>query len=144
MVISFKATVKGTGGVVRSMGRVVAWANMELPQLTFEESQQGARIASLLAPQDTGALVNAIGTRPSSRGKGFSVVSRIPKGKNSQRTKPRAYHMFMHGIKAKSFPLYNTGKDIKNGDPRYMFTTANIMRREYPKKVLNSLRKKIK
>lgn len=133
IVVQVKVT--GVKGVVRSMGKLVEWANIKTPAVTFDAAERGKEKAVQLAPKDTKDLINAIGVAES-RGKGFSVVSRVPKGQNKRK---RKYHMFMHGLEG-----YNTGNMIRTGDPRYMFTMYQWLRKEYPKKMQESLDKAIR
>lgn len=133
--------VKGTQGVIRTMGKIQRWANLEVPKLTFDQAEEGKRFAASIAPRKTGQLINNIAVA-SRRGKGFALISRMPKGQN--RAIPRPYHYFMHGIRADGFPYYDTRNNIRTGDPRFMFTTAEYLRKRYPDKILKSLDRTIK
>lgn len=135
--------VKGVQGVVRTMGRLQRWASIESPKLTFDQAEEGKRIAFNLAPKRTHALVNAIATT-GGKGKGFSVVSRMPKNQRRLDGVPRPYHFFMHGMKTNGFPYYDTSRKIRSGDPRYMNTTYNLLSKKFPEKISKSLDKTIK
>jgi len=134
LVVKLKVT--GAKGLVHSMGKIVNWANIIVSGVTFDEAEWGKDFAKSIAPHDTYDLINAIGTAQARGNKGFSVVSRMPKGHNKRN---RPYHMFMHGLESP-----NTSGQHFNGDPRYMFTTFDMLRKRYPKKVQESLDKAMK
>ncbi len=133
MVSQVKVT--GIRGTVKNMNRILEWANIKLPALSFDTAEKGKEYAVGIAPRKTGDLINAIGIAQD-KSKGFAVVSRTPKGNNSRR---RPYHEYMHGL-----GNYNTASKIKSGDPRYMFTTFDWLRKKFPEEVQKSLDKAMK
>lgn len=130
--------IKVTEGVIKSFNRIVNWVNLSVPQLTFDAAHEGAEYARLIAPKDTRALHNAIGTGEG----GFAIVSRLPKAQKNRsgalRAIPRPYHAFMHGIGG-----YDTSAQIRSGEPRYMFKTFEMISKKYPDDLSNSLKREI-
>ena len=122
--------VTGVQGTVRNLNRVIEWANIKTPNVTFDAAERGKKYARDIAPKDTRALINAIEVA-SNRGKGFVILSRTPKHKDGRY---RKYHMMMHGLYGK-----DTSNSIRSGDPRYMFTMFEWLRKKYPMMVQESL-----
>lgn len=128
-------TIKVKSNVVKNMGNLIRWVNMELPAVSLDAANYGARYAAGLAPRDSNALYQAIGVN-TVKGKGFSVVSRTPKNRDGRY---RPYHLWMHDM-----GKYSTSWMIKSGNPKYMFVTAEKLRNRFPDEVIDRLNKKIK
>jgi hypothetical protein len=128
-----------------SMGRLIHWANVEVRGVTEEVAIEGKYYAKSIAPRHTGALIQAIDTKPGRSGKSteFMVVSRTPKpqkdimGRPSKRMVP--YQMYIHrGLRG----MYKGGK--KTGDHNYMQTTALYLAKKFPDTLMKSLKKRKK
>lgn len=93
-----------------------------------------ARMATLLAPEDTGATKQAIRFEG---GASRSVVRLIQPQQN--RRQPRPYHMWMHGLNPRSdaINIRRFQSRIYTGDPQFMFT-ATEHARKYDQTLRNS------
>lgn len=126
-------TVTIRENVVKNMNRLVRWVNLEVPKITEEQATRGARFARDIAPKDTGALIQAIEAVKEGRGSAYRIVSRTPKHRDGRL---RPYNYYLHeGVTV----------NIKNGrEQRYMKVTARMIAENFPKEVMNSLRKRVK
>jgi len=120
------------------MGHVIHWANIEIPKVTEEAAYWGAKFARGIAPEGTGALIQAIDVKPGRSGKGteYIVVSRTPKspGNPNWAGKRVPYQVFLH----KGMRGAYTGT-TKTGDHKYMYTTRDLLKGKYPKDMQKSL-----
>src|SRR6056297_3542931 len=123
------------------MGRIINWAQLEVPNITEEQAEKGAQYAKSIAPEQTGALIQAIDVKPG-RGRDssrYTIVSRTPKKNPNWYGETVPYQVFLHkGLRG------GYRGATKTGDHEYMYTTASILRKGYPRKVQNSLAKILK
>ena len=127
---------KGATELHRYFNRLGSWLQLELPMLTQQQAVEGKEFAAGIAPNQTGALISAIGIRKGSD-KEYNIVSRVPKGASNPRNVP--YQVYLH---AGARGNYRGGK--KSGDHQYMETTYNHIKNRYPQRVERALDKQLK
>jgi hypothetical protein len=131
--------VKNVDGVIKNMGNIIHWANLEIPLVTEEVADWGAKFARGIAPRGTGALIQAIDVKPGRSGKSteFTIVSRTPKspGNPNWAGKTVPYQVFLHRGQRGAYK-----GDVKTGDHKYMYTTRDVLKNKYPEKIKKSLR----
>ena len=124
--------IKGTGRVIKSLGRYINWANKEIPNLTKTQAIAGARFLKQNMPKGaTGAMQSAV-SYGGRRGNQWAVISRQPK--NGQN---RNYHIF-YDVGATGYRPHGTNNPSKTG---YYSKTYNYLYREYGSAIAKSLNK---
>ncbi len=133
-MIGFQYRFTGVSGVTRLLTRFDKWVTAELPELTKNEANEGSKLLVQLMPHESGGMAQAVSIEPSRNT--WAIVSRTPKGQRAGNLRP--YHIW-----------YNEGKRgwykgaTKTGEFHYYETTAKYLNNEYPKRVMNDLKKVI-
>lgn len=123
--------IKGIAEVKSYLNQLGEWVQTEVPMLTEEQAKNGKRYASGIAPNQTGALISAIGVRKG-KDKEYAIVARTPKGKNNPRQVP--YQVYLHYGQRGSY----TGTK-KSGDHQFMNTTYDYILNRYPQRMEQEL-----
>ena len=129
----FVVRIDGLNGLNKKFMDIIDFSRFRIGKLTKEQAEAGASMAASLAPQYSGALIQAIGWRESKR-VNYEIYSRQPK---NQRNRP--YHLWMHGLG--KYPQVEGY--IHSGDPKYMLTVYRELKRLYPELIKKELIKTI-
>ena len=117
-------------------GTLIRWAQVQIPNLTFDQADEGAQKAIEYAPFISGALARAIKPMPGRTSNTAYVVSGVPKGQKD----PRGNVPYQYWI---SIGKYGRRKHPGSRDD-YMLQTALWLSEKYPEKIVKSLDKTLK
>jgi hypothetical protein len=124
--------------VLKKLKSLNKFMEMSIPELTNKQADEGAAYAASIAPRDTGALIQAIGSIHSMRGTRSTaqIVSRTPP--NIRNNNPRNYPYQIVLEMGKSV-------NVRGGrHQRYMHDTMTWLEEKYPRLVSEGLTTVIK
>lgn len=132
-------------GVVKTLGKLRNWANIEVRKLTFDQADKGADYMAKLLPNQTGAMAQALSKQPQTRrGNAYAIVMRTPKPKSPSWTGKQdvPYHIFYNEGKRGTYG--KNGVKVKSGSYRFVEKTTGWLFAKYPELISNSLDRAIR
>lgn len=122
--------VTGVHRVIKNLHRISKEIPKKSRATTKSVTEWGGKFAKAIAPKQTGALIRAITFE--SGGKTRAVWGKI---ESNQPKRTSSYHRMMHGL-----DMPDISGRIKSGDPHYMFTTATVLKKNYPKQMARAIK----
>ena len=130
-----KTTFRRVAGTLKNVGR---FATIKLPNLTAKQAEWGSRRARELAPNYTGALIQAIGSQKTKKFN-WQIVARTPDAKNWAGKKV-PYQYFIHIGKYGALQ----GRVTRKRSHQFMLWTGIDVWKKYSAETIAELKKTLK